>query len=505
MIKILNFPEARKTLEKASRADPNAIAADFTLGLLNSITATEFRSPPTAAKHFQAVLRRLPGYVPALNNLAIAEIRQEKYPDAVRSLREAAERSPQSEEVTQNLGRFVSEARLGRIRPRATVLSEATRLYSKVVTVKQGTRSELKHGWRYMPLVSPKRERDGLARVPSPVDDTVSCVGQGTGFVVEPHYILTCRHLVEDLTLGRADRIEILDPTDPTHERRFPATCVAVGQEDDLSLLRCERLNLPPVPLAATVPALGTEILLIGFPGGSDFGFGLKTTRGVVTALPGAAGRMGWPKWFDHSRKLWYDAASSHGASGGAVCDEHGNIVAVHSTSYRPGDDPSNAKHAGGVPAPNATAFIRGSLPAFAHPPAFGPSLKWSDVDAKISPSIALIVVGYRRVAMVMSKKSDPERRQHANRHAEDDAYDDHLCSACNGRCRIRCRAPGCSHGAIHDEVIVDDPITLGTARRPIVVSNTMTQSVRRICPACGGTGVVRCPYCANGVDPQLR
>jgi hypothetical protein len=94
MIKILNFQEARKALEKASRVDPNSIAADFTLGLLNSITPPQFRHPPTAARHFHVVLQRIPGYVPALNNLAIAEIRQEKYAEAVKHLREAAERAP---------------------------------------------------------------------------------------------------------------------------------------------------------------------------------------------------------------------------------------------------------------------------------------------------------------------------------------------------------------------------------------------------------------------------
>jgi Trypsin-like peptidase domain len=323
--------------------------------------------------------------------------------------------------------------------------------------------------------------------------------------VVDSHYILTCRHVVEDLTLGRADRIEIVDPADPVHRRRFPATCVDVGQEDDLCLLRCEQLDSPPISLAGDVPARGTEILLIGFPGGSNFGFGLKTTRGVVTALPGVAGRMGGPKWLDFSRKLWYDAASSHGASGGAVCDEHGNVVAVHSTGYRPDDDPSNAKYAGGVPSPNATAFIRGCLPAFAHPPVGGPSLKWSEVDAKISPSIVLIVVGYRKVAMVMSNKSDTSRHKHGTYQTEEDIYDDHLCSACNGRARIRCRAPGCQRGHVHGDVLVDNPINIGSARAPIIADNINSTPVQHACRACGGTGYVRCPYCQNGTDPLLR
>ncbi len=121
MTKNLSFEEARNALERAGRVDPNSIAADFTLGILSSITPPKYRNPQAAAKHFQAVLQRFPGYVPALNNLAIAEIREEKYAEAVQHLREAADHTPTSEEVMQNLGRFTSEAQLGRIRPSEAV------------------------------------------------------------------------------------------------------------------------------------------------------------------------------------------------------------------------------------------------------------------------------------------------------------------------------------------------------------------------------------------------
>jgi S1-C subfamily serine protease len=504
MIKILNFAEARKTLERASRVDPNSIAADFTLGILNSITSPDIRSPKIAEKHFLAVLRRMPGYVPALNNLAIAEIRLEKYGEALRHLREAADRAPTSEEVTQNLGRFVSEANLKRIRPRKTVLADATKLYSKVVTTKEGTASELKFGWRYIPLVSPKGERESLASVQTS-SNSESFVAQGTGFVVEPHYVLTCRHVVDDVMLGRADKIELIDPADPKHQRRFSAACVDVAKDDDLALLRCDQLDAPSISLSNLVPPRGTEVVLIGFPGGSWFGLGLKTTRGVVTALPGDVARIGGPNWFDFSRRLWYDAASSHGASGGAVCDDHGSVVAIHAVGYQPGDDPSNAKYAGGVPAPYAAEFIKTVLPAFAHPPAVGPSLKWTEVDAKISPSVVLIVVGHRKVAMVMNDGNGTRAGRGHGSHYGHDIYDDHVCSACNGKGRMRCRAPGCVNGVIHGETTYDDPMIMNGAKTQIVVPHQTTVSTRHPCPQCGGKGYVHCSYCTGGVDPTLN
>ncbi|HET6325362.1 MAG TPA: trypsin-like peptidase domain-containing protein [Planctomycetaceae bacterium] len=497
MTKNLSFEEARNALERASRVDPNSIAADFTLGILSSITPPKYRNPQAAAKHFQAVLQRFPGYVPALNNLAIAEIREEKYAEAVQHLREAADHTPTSEEVMQNLGRFTSEAQLGRIRPSEAVLSEATNLNSEVRRMRESTATEVKHGWRYMPLVSPKEERAGLSRVPAPEADSIAWIAQGTGVVVEPHYVLACRHVVDDIALGRADKIELIDPTDAAHQRRLPATCVDVSQEEDLCLLRCDALNAPPIALADKLPPRGSDVELIGFPGGSWGGLRLRTSRGTVTALPGDVPRIGGPNWVDFSHKLWSDATSTPGASGEALCDDHAHVVAIHSTDYRPGNDPAKVTYSGSVPAPIAAAFIRHSLPKFAHPPAGGLVLKWSDVEAKVSPSLVLIAVGYRKVALVMEGKPDTSPLTRAVRLATTDIYDDRVCSVCNGAVRIRCRAPGCPYSGLHDPTAANEATNAGAAKT--------TTSVKRMCPACLGTGYVRCPHCSIGIDPLLR
>jgi S1-C subfamily serine protease len=503
MAKNLNFEEARRTLETASRVDSNSIAADFTLGILSSITPPKFRNPQAAAKHFQVVLQRIPGYVPALNNLAIAEIRQDQYAEAVRHLREAADRSPTSEEVMQNLRRLVSEARLGRIHPSESVLSDATNLYSQVVTTKEGAPAENGHGWRYMPLVLPPDEREGLPRLQAPEPDSTAWVARGTGFVVAPHYVLTCRHVVDDRMLGRADKIELIDPADANHQRRLPAVCVDVGQEDDLCLLRCDQLNVPPISLADQLPPRGREVMLIGYPVGSWLGVGLKTTRGIVTALPGDVPRIGGPKWADFSRKLWYDATSSPGAIGGAVCDDRGNVLAIHSTSHRPDNDASTAKYSGGVPAPNAAAFIRNSLPTIprASVPLGSPALKWSDVEAKVSPSMVLVVVGYRKIALVMSGTPDALPLKRAGRRTAD-IYDDRFCSVCNGLARIRCPSPTCPN---RGETSLNGPTNVGSSQSPAIGTNTPTPQVRHICPVCLGAGHVRCPHCSVGIDPLLR
>jgi len=508
MIKVLNFQEARKTLQKASRVDPDSIAADFSLGLLNSITPPSFRHAPTAAKHFHVVLRRMPAYVPALNNLAIAEIRQDKYAEALRHLREAVELAPTAEEVTQNLGRFVSEAKLGRIHPSARVLADATKVYSKVITLNKGAASTLKSGWRFIPLITPKVEREGFASIqPQAANAPIWDSAQGTGFVVAAHYLLTCRHVVDDEKLGLADRVEIVDPTDTSRMRRLPATCVTVSSEDDLALIKCDELDAPPVPIAPAVPPRGTEILLMAYPGGSDFGLGLKTTRGIVTALPGAIARdRREPVWANSSRKLVYDAASSHGASGGAVCNDHAAIVAVHSTGFVPGGDSTNAKYAGGVPSTYVIPFLKKSIPTIEPRETSGDALKWTEVDGRISPSVVLIIVGYRKMSLLMAGNSNPPANKRGSRNsAVPDIYDDRVCTACDGLGRIRCRAPGCHNGVMYVDVTNSGAMNIGSASKPVIISAPYTTTTTHRCPVCNGTGYVKCPCCVNGTDPLLH
>jgi S1-C subfamily serine protease len=491
MTRVLNFAAARKALEKASSLDQNSIAADFTLGLLNSITPPDVRHPPTAIKHFRTVLRRSPAYVPALNNLALVEIRDTKYADAIHHLKEAAEKSPKSLEITQNLGRFVSEARLGKIHPSATLLAEATNVYSKVVAAKRGSPATERAGWLYIPFVAPKKERESLVSIrPNAGGASIRDYAEGTGFVVAPQYVLTCRHVVDDLRMGQADRVEIIDPQDAKHEHRLFTTVVATCPDDDLALLKCDTLQAAALPLASALPQRGAEILVIGYPGGSAFGYGLKTTRGIVAALPGAVSRSPFdPPWSDRSHDILYDAATSHGASGAAVFEKHGNVLAVHAHGLQPGNDPSNAKYAGGVPATSAIAFIRNSLPSFDPHTANNAGLEWTAVDEKVSPSLVLIVVGHFQLPIVVPA---PQQQQQQK---ADDIFDDHYCSACNGRAKIRC--PHCHRGSVSDDLTVRN-----VTRSPLGTLTTVdTMAVQRKCTFCGGTGFIHCPHCADGID----
>jgi tetratricopeptide (TPR) repeat protein len=501
----VNPGEAVKTLEQASRLDPNAITSEFTLGALYSITAPRLRNPAVAARHFQAVLRRIPGYVPALNNLALAQIRLEKYPEALRYFREAAERAPASDELRQNLARFLKEANLGRIRPRKTVVSEATKLYAKVTTLIPGDPPDSTYGWRSIPLVIPSWERKTLGGVLVELEMPIF-IAQGTGLVVSPHHVLTCRHLLEDLMLGLADHVELLHPANPNGDRHLSATVVAASDDDDLCLLHCDDLKAPAAALAGGLPPRGTELLSLGYPGQGATGLGSSAATVTLAGLPGHVGRIDGARWCDLSRDLWCDATSGRRATASAICDNRANVVAIHSAEYTAPDEPKNKRHLGAVPAPVATAFLQKSLPGFAGARAGGPVLKWNEVEAKINPSIVVVVVGYRRVAMAFQGNAVPRDGVHGYHFGMVDLYDDHVCSACNGRAQMRCRAPGCQSGTIHGDIVADAPLVVGVPNRTrTVLPNQTAVPTQHVCRNCGGTGFVKCPYCKNGIDHTLH
>ena len=152
MIKSLDFSGAARTLEKASNLDQSSIVADCTLGLLFSICSPDKRSPKLAEQAFASPYAAVPTPLPRLNNLALADIHLRKYGDAIRCLREASQKSPDSEEVLRNLGRFVSEARSRKIHPSATLLTEAAGIYAKLAAAKPGGKANSGTGWLYIPI-----------------------------------------------------------------------------------------------------------------------------------------------------------------------------------------------------------------------------------------------------------------------------------------------------------------------------------------------------------------
>lgn len=141
-------------------------------------------------------------------------------------------------------------------------------------------------------------------------------VGSGSGIVVAPRIVVTNAHVVE---VGSS---HLVGP------RRTPMDVLAVDPIHDLAVLRgdvegeCLRVRTDATAW------LGEPVIAAGYPLVDLLGSDLKVSMGNVSGLAGAHG--------DVSR-FQFTAPIGSGSSGGAVADEHGNLVGVTSASLAHG------------------------------------------------------------------------------------------------------------------------------------------------------------------------
>jgi len=132
----------------------------------------------------------------------------------------------------------------------------------------------------------------------------------GSGFFVGPSYVVTNAHVV-----GAAKRAKLL----------LDGGGVVVGevvQVDfglDIALIRCAS-DATPLLLRADRPALGEDVLVLGFPMSYLQGKTLKVSKGVVGGLEGFAGD-------DTAYQL--STAVQAGNSGGPAIDDRGRVIGV--------------------------------------------------------------------------------------------------------------------------------------------------------------------------------
>lgn len=141
---------------------------------------------------------------------------------------------------------------------------------------------------------------------------------QGTGFAISRDVILTNRHVVENARDGRVDLVQNGAVVARARiERTFDGAF-------DLAILRSERpLDISPLALAQDLPAVGTEVLIIGSPIGLEG----SITGGIVSQLRVIA-RAGY---------VQVDAAINPGNSGGPVFDRLGRVVGIATMRLEPG------------------------------------------------------------------------------------------------------------------------------------------------------------------------
>lgn len=367
LLRLRNEQLAEQSLEEASRLDPDSIQADFLMGVVYGAIA---KNDKKAQAHFEKCLKREPGNVSVLNNLAVSLANQKKYPEAARHWKTAAASAPKMRELSQNIGSLITMVGTKQAKLPPKTLQDLSQLYEESVT-KYGNPRPNQVVFVYAPpygsKVGGEKGKSGGGRAGESV-----VVSSGSGFVVSPHVILTNRHVVE-----HASGLLVLNPKNPGGEP-LAAELIAISDKVDLALIRCDSLDAPAVPLVESLPPRGSDIMVLGYPLGPEFGKSLKSTRGSMVAMPDAS----------VDNMCLYDAVTNPGNSGGPLCDKKARVAAV----VRAVTGSVGGSYGAAIPIASAMPFLRSHIPDLAATSSEAKELDWPGVDAKVAPSTVLIL-----------------------------------------------------------------------------------------------------------------
>jgi serine protease Do len=143
----------------------------------------------------------------------------------------------------------------------------------------------------------------------------------GSGVIVSADgYILSNNHVVEG-----ADEVKVaLSGSDD----EFIAKVIGTDPQSDISVLKIDAKNLPPITMTDSDHLqVGDIVLAVGNP----FGVGQTVTMGIVSAT--GRGRFGI---VDYEDFIQTDAAINRGNSGGALVDAEGRLVGINTAIISP-------------------------------------------------------------------------------------------------------------------------------------------------------------------------
>jgi len=133
----------------------------------------------------------------------------------------------------------------------------------------------------------------------------------GTGFfITDDGYLISNYHVVKDAT-----KVRLL-----TSAGLIDAKVVQVDAANDLALLKAVGRFAPLPIIASRTVNLGGTVATIGFPNIGMQGFAPKLAKGEIASLSGAG---------DDPRYFQISVPVQPGNSGGALVDEHGNVVGI--------------------------------------------------------------------------------------------------------------------------------------------------------------------------------
>ena len=150
----------------------------------------------------------------------------------------------------------------------------------------------------------------------------------GTGLIFrEDGYIITNNHVIAEAVDGGAVTVTFSDGT------TISAEIVGRTQDYDLAVLRVEREDLVPLPLAdSDTVVVGDGVVAVGAP----LGLNGTVTSGIVSALNRAvtAGSAGDISFIN---AIQTDAAINPGNSGGPLVNLAGQVIGINTAIAQPG------------------------------------------------------------------------------------------------------------------------------------------------------------------------
>ena len=160
------------------------------------------------------------------------------------------------------------------------------------------------------------RNRNGR-RAPRPQKEE----GLGSGVIISADgYILSNNHVVDG-----ADELKI---TVPGRDEEFIAKVIGTDPATDISVLKIEAENLPPITITDSDNLqVGDVVLAVGNP----FGVGQTVTMGIVSATGRSMGGI-----VSYEDFIQTDAAINMGNSGGALVDSEGRLVGINTAILSP-------------------------------------------------------------------------------------------------------------------------------------------------------------------------
>ena len=537
LLKIRDYDGAFSFFKQASKSDPSAIRADFTMGLVYAFAPHyDYERSKT---HFEEVLDRVPQHLTALNNLALVEMKLGHFDKALQYWSEAASLSPSIPEITQNVGRLIDVANRKQIKLTQVQQVRFERLYLNMTQTQKGKLVVAEKGWYYLPLILTEKERlhdpltllaiadakqkaeeqakrlaeeaERQARRFGNNEDSVTpkvptsatmkdylAVKSGTGFVVARGYVLTHLGVIRPQGWGDMDKLMIVDPTDPRREKLIPATIVDVSETSNVAVLHCPALNANPVPLTFDLPAADQKLYMISHPQTNQTGREIHTVTSSFTMLSNQQTK----------RLVLFDATAFPGNRGALLTNVAGQAVGIGHISNHPGTE----RYMEGVTLQELQSFLQSLIPQIENEQAIPRISEPLQVERNVQNATVMIVsylkasdLGIRDNTRRRSYR--PSRIMRSSRTADEPeveftGYEDKSCPVCHGQTTVDCNVPQCSQGTITQKIAYRELVGIGRATQLV----QKYRFVKQPCRKCKGKGKVECANCeGDGNDPLLE